>query len=92
MRPLLELMIGESPTIQRQITDRPPWRIGVATSSRAMRLLKLARIRLPAWLWVSTAVPSVACAIAVAGRQNSGLAASMARRESPGTSSAPWIW
>jgi hypothetical protein len=65
-------MIGESATMARQIVDMPPWRIGSATGENASLRLKLARIKLPAWLWMSTAVPSAACAITGTGRQKSG--------------------
>lgn len=85
----MTVTVGESATMARQIVDIPPWRIGSATGENEPRLA-LIWIRLPAWLWMSTAVPSVACAIAVAGRQNSGLAASIARRERPGFTWAAW--
>jgi len=84
-------MTGESATTARQIVDMPPWRIGSATAANWPRP-KLIGIRLPAWLWMSTAMPST-CAIAgTAGRQKSGLAAIRARRERPGLSSAPCSW
>ena len=86
MRPLEALITGESATIAKQMTDMPPWRIWPETSVKEARP-KLARIRVPAWLWMSAAVPSV-CAIAVVGKQNKGLAASTARRDRPDTGSA----
>jgi len=73
-------MIGESETTASEIAATPPWRIGSATADEDPRP-KLNGSRLPAWLCRSTAMPSVACAMAGTGRQKSGLAAISVRRD-----------